>query len=445
MDPSEAVVNPAVRYVRRAALRAGGAALTDGQLLARFVRQRDEAAFETLVRRHGPMVGGVCRRVLRDGADADDAFQATFLVLARKAAVIRDPARLANWLYGVAARTAQKARALTLRRRAREVPMAVLPDSPADTPEAGWDDWLPLLDQELARLPEKYRVPVVFCDLQGLTQKAAAKQLGWPEGTVSSRLSRGRALLAARLARYKGPVSAAMLAAALAEIGAARVRAALVGTTVNAALGGAAGVVVSAQVTALTEGVMKAMLLSRLKIAIGAPLAVVVAVAILGLGADALRGGRPEAVAAPAPAPAAGAARWEYKAMTRREIEDRAPQDAADKLVAGLNALGDKGWELAAIEPAAGGFGAININAVPAVPPGGGLPVPAVPAIPLVPAVPAGPPPGNAPVGEDNPAPPPVAPPPAAAGGGVMVQAVNGVARLADPAMGGRYLFKRPK
>ncbi len=364
MSTGEFMVNPAVRYVRRAALLAGGAGLADGQLLARFIAHRDEAAFEMLVRRHGPMVIGVCRRILRNGPDTDDAFQATFLVLARKAAAIADRAKLANWLYGVACRTAQKARALALRRRSREVPMANLPDAPAATPETGWADWLPVLDRELARLPDKYRIAVVLCDLEGRTQKAAAKQLGWPEGTVSSRLSRARAMLAARLTRYKAPITAGLLAAALAEVAATRVRAALVGTTVRSAVavaGGSAatGVMISAQVTALTEGVMKAMLLSKLKIAIGAPVAMILGIAILGVGADVVRGGRPGAVGAPAPAAAPAAAaspqvRWEYKTVTRKELEDLAPEDAKDRLLSGLNALGDEGWELTAIDTSAG-------------------------------------------------------------------------------------------
>jgi RNA polymerase sigma factor (sigma-70 family) len=441
MDLNESGGNSAVRYVRRAALRSVGAGMTDGRLLSLFVHQRDEAAFETLVRRHGPMVIGVCRRVLRDGADADDAFQATFLVLARKAATIRDRARLANWLYGVAARTAQKARVLAARRRSREVPMADLPDQPAATLTAGWEDWLPVLDRELACLPDKYRLPVVLCDLQGLTQKAAAKQLGWPEGTVSSRLSRARSMLAARLTRSKAPVSAALLAATLAGSGSNKVHATLVGTTVRSAVavaGGSAavGVVISSHVTALTEGVMKAMLLSKLKIAIGAPLGVVLAAAILGLGADALRGGRPGAVGAPAAvgAGAEGGVRWEYKALSRQDVEESAPKDVKDRMLAGLNALGDQGWELTAIDPFfngpgqpqfGGGFGGFGGGGFGGgggrVPPGGGAPVPGGGGGNFVP--PAGQPPGNG--------------PPGAVG-----NQMAGVIVAAPPS---RYLFKRPK
>jgi RNA polymerase sigma factor (sigma-70 family) len=436
MDLSELAVNPAVRYVRRTALRSGGGGMTDGRLLSLFVHERDEAAFETLVRRYGPMVIGICRRVLRDGPDADDAFQATFLVLARKAATIRDRARLANWLYGVAARTAQKARTLAARRQRREVPMADLPDQAAATPTAGWDDWLPVLDRELACLPQKYRMPVVLCDLQGLTQKAAAKQLGWPEGTVSSRLSRARAMLAARLTRSGPRVSAALLAATLAETGANQVRAALVGATVRSAVavtGGsvAAGVIISAQVSALTEGVLKAMLLSKLKIAIGVPLAVVLAASILGLGADALGGGRPGAVGAPVSGTVVeGGARWEYKAMSREEVEEAAPKNVKERMLAGLNALGDRGWELAAIDPffngagqpqfggGVGGFGGGGFGrggpggAVPGVPGGGGNVGP-----------PAGPVPGNGAIGGP---------------GNQMAGVIVGTPR-------GRYLFKRPK
>src|SRR5207244_3033628 len=141
--------------------------------------RRDEAAFEALVRRHGPMVLGVCLRVLRRHADAEDAFQATFLVLARKAASVVPREMLPNWLYGVAQQTAVRARAAAARRRAREKQVTHTPE-PAAKPPAPWDDLEPLLDEELSKLPDKYRVPVVLCDLEGKTRKQAAGQLGWP-------------------------------------------------------------------------------------------------------------------------------------------------------------------------------------------------------------------------------------------------------------------------
>ena len=153
----------------RKALQARGAGLSDGQLLTCFVERRDQAAFEALVRRHGPMVLGACRRVLRSHHDAEDAFQATFLVLARKAAAIKSPEALGNWLYGVAYNVAQKARATNVRRQARERQVAAMPEPEAVREERPGDDLRPLLDHELSRLPEKYRLPVVPVSYTHLT------------------------------------------------------------------------------------------------------------------------------------------------------------------------------------------------------------------------------------------------------------------------------------
>jgi RNA polymerase sigma factor (sigma-70 family) len=209
----------------------------------------------------------VCRRVLAHEQDAEDAFQATFLVLARKAASVVPRTMVGNWLYGVAYRTALKARAMSNRRRAKERQVGVMPE-----PEAGqdgpWRDLLPLLDQELERLPDNYRAAVVLCDLGGKTHKEAARQLGWPVGTLSTRLARARAMLAKRLARHGLSVSGAALAAALAQVAAPSVASSTVKAASLFAAGRAAGVV-SAKVAALTEGVLKTMLLSKLKIAAG--------------------------------------------------------------------------------------------------------------------------------------------------------------------------------
>src|SRR5262249_29140574 len=140
------------------------ACLTDGQLLEDFIGRHDEAAFAVLVRRHGPMVWGVCRRVLRGHQDAEDAFQATFLVLVRKAASIVSRELLASWLYGVAHRTALKAKASAAKRQRKERPMAEMPEPEAALQDR-WHDLLPLLDQALSSLPNKYRVPIILCDL----------------------------------------------------------------------------------------------------------------------------------------------------------------------------------------------------------------------------------------------------------------------------------------
>jgi RNA polymerase sigma factor (sigma-70 family) len=186
-----------VRRLRGVLSAREAAGPTDADLWERYVRGRDEAAFEALVRKHGPMVLGVCRRLLRNEQDTEDAFQATFLVLVRKAASLRSPCALANWLHGVARRTALEARSSAAKRRAKEA--AVPPRS--TTPGGPGDDLRPALDQELGRLAEKYRVVVVLCDLEGKTRREAARQLGWAEGTVASRLARGRGILAERLAR----------------------------------------------------------------------------------------------------------------------------------------------------------------------------------------------------------------------------------------------------
>jgi RNA polymerase sigma factor (sigma-70 family) len=262
-------MNDIVRHLCATLLRQDGTGMTDGQLLRRFIEQRDESAFEALVRRHGPLVWGVCRRVLGSHHDAEDAFQATFLVLVRKAASVRQPEQVGNWLYGVAHQTALKARTMRARRRTRERQVADMPDIEAphqDEPR----DVQGFLDQELSRLPDKYRVAIVLCDLGGKTRKAAARQLGLPEGTLAGRLTRGRALLAKRLAQRGVALSGGALAVALSQEAArACVPAAVMVSTIRAATlvaaGQAAAGVISARAAALTEGVLKAMLLTKLK------------------------------------------------------------------------------------------------------------------------------------------------------------------------------------
>jgi RNA polymerase sigma factor (sigma-70 family) len=262
-------------------LQQAGGGLTDKQLLARFVAARDEAAFAALVRRHGPLVLGVCRRVLHDWHEAEDAFQATFLVLARKAASLVVGESLGCWLYGVAYRTALEAHTMSARRRARERPMADAPH-PAVLP-AEAQDWRPLLDRELARLPEKYRAAVVLCDLEGRPRREAAGLLGINGGTLSSRLARARTLLAKRLAGCGVALPAGALAAVLSEGGAsAQVAPALVSSTARAAVMAAAGQLAAATPAAvLMKEVMKAMLLKKLRLAVGA---VMVAVAFGAVG-----------------------------------------------------------------------------------------------------------------------------------------------------------------
>ncbi|HZY85674.1 MAG TPA: RNA polymerase sigma factor [Gemmataceae bacterium] len=271
-----AQLSTVVRQLRGALARQDGAGRTEADLWERYVQRRDESAFEALLRRHGPMVLGVCRRILRHEQDAEDAFQATFLVLVRRAASLQSPGTIANWLHGVACRTALEARSAAAKRRAKE---AAVPPRPVTPEGAGAELW-PVLDQELGRLAEKYRVVVVLCDLEGKTRKEVAHQLGWAEGTVASRLARGRGLLAKRLARrgFTGAVVAVALAAGTAP---ACVPAGLVASTVKA-VGAASRVVLSAKVIALTEGALKTMFLTKVKSATVALL--VLGVAALGAG-----------------------------------------------------------------------------------------------------------------------------------------------------------------
>jgi RNA polymerase sigma factor (sigma-70 family) len=260
--------------VRRAVLAGSNADRTDGQLLEDYLSRHDEAAVAALVRRHGPMVWGVCRRVLHNHHDAEDAFQATFLVLIRKAASVVPREMVGNWLYGVARQTALKARVVAAKRQARERQVKGMPE-PAVMPEPGLrHDLGTLVDQELSQLPEKYRVAIVLCDLEGRTRREVARQLRIPEGTLSSRLKTARSKLAKRLARHGLHVSGGGLAVVLSRKAAsASVPTSVTSSTIKAvtlvASGqAAAGEAISVKVAALTEGVMKAMLFTKLKAAI---------------------------------------------------------------------------------------------------------------------------------------------------------------------------------
>lgn len=280
-------IAPLVQHLRRVAFHQDAAGLTDGQLLERFLSRREEAAFEALVQRHGPMVLGVCRRVLHNGHDAEDAFQATFLILVRKASSITPRELVGSWLHGVAYRTALKARSLVARRRAKEQQVRAMPQSQSlDT--GARDDLQERLDFELSRLPVKYRAPVLLCDLEGKSRREAACQLNIAEGTLSSRLARARRLLARRLSGPDVVFSAGALAAVVSSSQApAAVPVSLVQATVHVAMllaaGSSAAAVASAEVAAITEGVLKAMLLTKLKTFTVCLLAV--SVVALGIGA----------------------------------------------------------------------------------------------------------------------------------------------------------------
>jgi RNA polymerase sigma factor (sigma-70 family) len=275
-------LNRVIQELRRAAI--GTACLNDGQLLECFVVGRENAALEALVRRHGPMVWSVCRRILQDHHDAEDAYQATFLVLVRRAARVVPREMVANWLYGVAHKTALSARAALAKRRTREKQARLRPE-PAAVEHALWNDLAPLLDQELSRLPDRYRIAIILCDLEGKTRKTAARTLGVPEGTVASRLARAREMLAKRLSRRGLILTGAALSVLMANKAAASVPFAAVAATIKAVTCVAArqaSSLISVEVAALTEGVLKAMFLTKLTRT--TVVLLVVGIAVLGGG-----------------------------------------------------------------------------------------------------------------------------------------------------------------
>jgi len=268
-------LNGVIRHIRKLAGWQDISQLSDGQLLDRFIKDQDETAFEGLVQRHGPMVLGVCRRILGNHQDAEDAFQATFVVLVRKAASIRPRDMVANWLYGVACRASLKTRSLNCKRRSKEFEMAPTTEQ-FSSPKDVWFDVQNVLDEELERLPDKYRSPVVLCDLQGKSRKEAAGQLQIPEGTLSSRLNTARQMLAKKLTRRGVVLSAGGLATLLSDnvaaaASATAVPAALVLSTVKAAHVAAVGSTLAAgamstQAALVADGIVHGMFVTKLKI-----------------------------------------------------------------------------------------------------------------------------------------------------------------------------------
>jgi RNA polymerase sigma factor (sigma-70 family) len=331
-----------VQLLRRSVGRVGNETLSDARLLERFALERDAASFEDLVRRFGPMVFGVCRRVLGDVHAAEDAFQATFLVLARKAPSLMRRALVGNWLYGVAYRTAKRARADAARRHAHER-QAPMPTGSDPLEEVVWRDLRPVLDQEIHGLPAKYRRPFVLCYLEGRTNEEAARELGWPVGTLFTRLARARQLLRHRLTRRGICLSGFPLAAFVTSEATAAVSAALIDETVRAATLFAAGNAASAgaisvRAAALAEGVLHNMFLSKCKI-----IAVILVMAGTLAGAGTVCG---------------------YRALAR----DAVPEDSAPLPAVSRNEEGDaKSADRARIkEP----------RAEPEVEPGGAAPLP---------------------------------------------------------------------
>jgi len=241
------------------------AGLSDAQLLDRFRTQRDEAAFEALVARHGGMVLSVCRGVLRDRSDAEDAFQATFLVLVRKADSLRVEGTLGGWLHRVATRVAIQANASAVRRRVRErkVGEAAAQEMVLCRDEA--DELKAVLHAEIGRLPDRLRLPVILCDLEGKTRAQAASELRWSEGTVRGRLARGRERLRSRMVRHGLAVTAGSLAATLAEASGSVLPEACAAETVRMAMGTLGGQGVGGSVALLVVQVLRSMGLARLK------------------------------------------------------------------------------------------------------------------------------------------------------------------------------------
>jgi RNA polymerase sigma factor (sigma-70 family) len=294
-----------LRHIHKLAVTPEARQGTDRQLLDDFAVRRDEAAFAALVVRHGPMVLRVCRRVLHHEQDAEDAFQATFLVLARHTGSIRKREALASWLYGVAQRTAMKARRTAARRRNHEADLRDF--TPSTTASPSWDEVQAVLDEEIQRLPDTYRAAFVLCVLEGKSASQAAAELGVKEGTVWSRLARARQLLQQRLTR-RGIKLAGVLAA-LAVVGGrtrAGVPALLANLTIRSGLLVAAGEpaagVIPTHVAALAPGVTRAMFLTKVKMATAVLLA-----AALAAGAAALMQ-RVTAADEPAKPPAAATA-----------------------------------------------------------------------------------------------------------------------------------------
>jgi RNA polymerase sigma factor (sigma-70 family) len=281
---ADATLQSVLHQLRRLAAPEGAGALTDAQLLRRVVEARDAAAFEVLVWRHGPLVLGTCRKLLGHAHDAEDAFQATFLVLARKAASVVKTESLAGWLHRVACRIAFRLRAQARKRQTRErhdLDLSAAAARNDDVAEVEAREQWAVLVEELHRLPARYRLPLIACYLQGKTQEEAARELNRPLGSMSRHLARGCELLRARLTRRgAGLPTAAVLAAVLADRARAALSVPLVLPTVTAALEFAAGAAVSSPATALANRVIQSLFVSKLK-----------AVAGLVLGLGVLAGG----------------------------------------------------------------------------------------------------------------------------------------------------------
>jgi RNA polymerase sigma factor (sigma-70 family) len=338
-------LNSVIRGAEALAVRDGVGARPDAELLRRFTADRDAAAFAVLVRRHGPLVWGVCRNLLPADADAEDAFQATFLALVRSAATVRNTEALGGWLHGVAYRVAMKARRAAARRRQRESAAAV-PDRDTPVADAAWDELQAAVHEEVCKLPEKLRLPFVLCGLQGRPQKEAAKQLGWKVGTISARLTLARRRLLDRLARRGIP---AAMAAGVAVLGVTSGKASVPSKLTAKVLAAAAQPdAVSPVILSLARGATQ-MYLTRTKILIAS--IIITGVLTTGIGTRALS--TAEAQAPPADpsqqdlkraidflrANPSSQDRWEYKFIPL----DKPPTATEMKTI--LSTADHEGWE----------------------------------------------------------------------------------------------------
>ncbi len=329
------------------------AGMSESQLLERFLARGDEFAFEAIVRRHGPMVLAVCRRILSDPNDVDDAFQATFLVLVKKGSSIRNYGVLGPWLHGVARRVAIRGRKNSRRRQARErasPSLTTLVDHRA--PDEGSEELRAILDAEVTQLPETYRSALILCDLEGQTHEQVAAQLSCPVGTVKSRLARARDKLRSRLARRGIVSSAAILASTLAPEPASAVTTQLLESTLSSSARFVAGRelatgAVSAAVSSLVHGTIRSMSMSALKFAT----AIVIAAGVIASGAGVL------AYQAPKSAPQNPAAVVVEKAdITKKGVTEDPkvylPNKTAGRREAGQGPFPNSSSEIAALAQA---------------------------------------------------------------------------------------------
>jgi RNA polymerase sigma factor (sigma-70 family) len=323
-----------LRHIRKFATLQTSRGLSDRELLERFLDANDESAFTALVERHGPMVLGVCRRALRNHHDAEDACQATFLVLARQVASVRKKTSLSSWLHGVACRTASNLRREQRRRRRRE--QDVEPPAPRDaSDDVSWQEVQVILDEELEHLPERYRSPLVLCYLDGKTRDEAAQQLGIRVGTLHGRLERGRELLRKRLTARGLTLSAALFVTALGDnVAHAALSPTLVLSSTKAALLLAAGNplpagIISRTALTLTQEVLRSMFLAKLKTGTATVLCAGLIAALIG-GALASTGlaQNPPSSQPPLPAAAKAASDEEFIRRISLDLRNREPTPA---------------------------------------------------------------------------------------------------------------------